>query len=161
MGGGSYMKNVVINKLEKYIFTEDQLKGHLKKHDKDITFDSLTTQQIMSLAKKLLNEASHSELEQHLMSSPWRSSADWTGKMIDDDDSDSSMHIELIDTDLKSNSRAETIIDRLISFTCNSCCFHFYVELGSNELSHLKCPICSKAVEGDKGEELKHVRKED
>ena len=155
------MKNVVINKMEKYIFTEDQLKGHLKKHDKDISYVSLTNLQIMSLAKKLLDEASHSELEQHLMSSPWRTPVDWTGKMLDDDDSDPSVHIELIDTDLKGDNRAKTVIDRLIGYTCDTCGFHFYIEAGEEKTLDLTCPNCKNTLKSGMTEEMKHVRKND
>jgi hypothetical protein len=153
------MKNVVINKLEKYIFTEDQLKAHIKKHDKDLSYNTMTNQQIMFLAKKLLNEYSQSELEQHLMISPWRLPADWTGKMLDDDDSDPSMYIELVDTDLIGDSRGETVIDRLVSLTCISCDFRFFVEVGSIDYSNLKCPICAKALEGNQVEKMNLIRK--
>ncbi len=136
------MRNIIINSLEKYIFTEDQLRGFLKRNDKDIDFESLTEAQLMGLAKKILQDSSHSELEQNSFDSPWRTPSDGNGKLLADDDSDPNMHIELIDTDQKANNLSKTIIDRLIKIQCKDCNFIFFVEAYVKDIKDLKCPVC-------------------
>lgn len=134
------MKNVIINKLVKYVFTEGQLRARWNKLGDDLPFDSLTPSQLMALAKRMLNEASHHELEQNLIGYGWRTENDITGKMVDDDDSTPGMHIELIDTDLNEPHPNQVIIDRMVKLSCETCHFEFYVEELEGHLNELNCP---------------------
>lgn len=140
------MKNVIINKIEKYVFTEAQLKGAWQRLNKGKSFQEISNEQLMFLAKKLLNDASHSELEEYSADSAWRTKKDMEGRTIDDDDNDPSMHIELIDTDQQQNASNAIHIDRMAQLTCPSCDFVFYVDDLSVDLTSLKCPIDGTSV---------------
>ncbi len=141
------MKNVIIDKIEKYVFTEAQLKGAWKRLNKGKEFQELTNEQLMYLAKQLLINASHSELEEFSANSAWRTKNDITGRFLDDDDNDPSMHIELIDTDQKRDNSNAIYIDRMVQLCCPSCQFVFYVNDLSHDLSTLKCPVDGSPVE--------------
>lgn len=139
--GGGLMKNVIIHKLEKYIFTEDQLKGAWKRLNKGKFFQELTNEQLMSLAKKILNDASQSELEEFTLGSGWRTKSDMTGKMIADDATDPTLHTEVIDTEQTHNQPNEIFIDRMLQLRCEDCHFVFYIDDLSKDSSKLSCPI--------------------
>jgi hypothetical protein len=140
------MKNVIINTIVQYVFTEDQLRGKWRHTKKERPFEELTDQELMGMAKKILEASSHSELEEYTLGSAWRTPADAAGKMISEDDSDSSMHIELIDTDVKSNQPKEIVIDRLRRLACVDCDFHFSIEDLDFDVSSLNCPSCGGKV---------------
>lgn len=140
------MKNVIINKLVKFVFTEDQLRGKWRNAKKKRPFEELADQELMELAKKILAASSHSELEEYTLGSAWRTPADVEGKTINEDDSDPTMHIELIDTDVKSNQPKELVIDRLLKLTCVDCGFHFSIEDLDCDVTTLKCPSCGGKV---------------
>lgn len=140
------MKNVIINKLVKYVFTEGQLKAKWERLGETLDYETLTSTQQMILAKKMLDEASHHELEQNMIGYGWRTEYDITGKMIDDDDTHPSMHIELIDTSKTPEHPNHVIIDRLVTFKCEQCDFQFYIEESIDDPGQLKCPKDGGAV---------------
>lgn len=134
------MKNVVVNKIAKYIFTEDMLEGHWKQDHKGEEKD-LSPKELMELSKEMLTKLSHSELEEYMLESPWRTDSDITGKMIADDDSDPIMHLEVIDTSEKGDPSSTMVIDRMHMYECESCGFQFYVEELKESDSDLNCPV--------------------
>lgn len=140
------MKNVVIHKIVKYIFTENQLKGYWKRLGEDLDFASLSNEQLILLAKKLLEETSHSQLEQHLSGGTWRSEDEALGKLLAEDDSENDVHIELIDTALSGVSSEKILIDRFLKLQCSSCSFTFYVEDLEAVPDALRCPKCQSKV---------------
>jgi predicted Zn-ribbon and HTH transcriptional regulator len=141
------MKNVVIHKVVKYIFTEDQLRGFWKRLGEDLAFSSLSNEQLISLAKKMLEEATHSQLEQHIAGGIWRPEEDETGKLLAEDDSEKDAHVELIDTSKSGVLSEKVIIDRFLKLQCTSCSFAFYVQDLKTDPATLRCPKCeSKAV---------------
>lgn len=140
------MKNVIINKLEKYVFTEAQLKGAWKRLNKSDGDQEPSNDQLMVIAKQLLNDASHSELAEYAATSPWHNKGDITGGFIADDDSDPSMHIELIDTDQKDTQPSGIFVDRMLQLSCDACHLDFYIEDFSMDLSKLTCPIDGSPV---------------
>ncbi|HET7628385.1 MAG TPA: hypothetical protein VFK44_08350 [Bacillales bacterium] len=144
------MKNVVINKIVKYVFTEGQMKSKWKSLGEDLAYDSLTEQQLMDFAKSILSRASHSELEHYMLESEWRSEKEAQGKMIAEDDSDPNIHIELIDTSAENNS-ADIFIDRMQQLKCEQCGFEFFIEDLDADLNELHCPK-------DGGEVVKSIR---
>ncbi len=135
------MKNVVINKLGRFIFTEEHLKAFWIRKNVELAFKELTNDQLMNLAIVMMNKSSHSELEQHTLEEGWRNLSEINGKMIADDDTHPEMHVELIDTDLEGQP-SHVIIDRLLKMSCEPCNFSFYVEEGKTDITGLKCPTC-------------------
>ena len=140
------MKNVVIHKIVKYIFTEDQLKGYWKRLGEDLSFSSLSNEQLIALAKKLLEETSHSQLEQHIAGGNWRSEDEAAGKLLAEDDSEKDVHIELIDTSQSGVSSEKVLIDRFLKLQCSPCAFTFYVEDVTTDPNGLQCPKCQGKV---------------
>ncbi|MFC7393273.1 hypothetical protein [Scopulibacillus cellulosilyticus] len=154
------MKNVIIHKIQKYVFTEDQLRGVWKKSKNQSEFDDLSDEQIMLLAKKVLLDASLSELDEFSLDSAWRTKFDITGKLIADDDSDPAMHIELIDTSEKNSPPNEVFIDRMLPVRCKKCGFTFYIEDLNADLDKLSCPYDGEPVESG-ARTFKSVSKDD
>ncbi|GGE43317.1 hypothetical protein GCM10011391_22660 [Pullulanibacillus camelliae] len=140
------MKNVVINKIVKYVFTEDQMKGLWQRLKKEPAYDKLTNEQVIQLAKRIMEKASHSELEEYTVDSAWRLPTDSKGEIIAQDDSNPTEHVELIDTDLPDNSINDMVIDRMMKLYCQTCAFEFYIEDLEAEPKTLHCPKCSGAV---------------
>ncbi|GGH84862.1 DNA-directed RNA polymerase subunit RPC12/RpoP [Pullulanibacillus pueri] len=140
------MKNVVINKVVKYIFTEDQLRGLWRRSEHEITYDDLTNEQVIKLAKGIMKKASHSELEEFTIDSQWRLPSDMTGKIIAQDDSDPTEHIEIIDTDLSDMALNDMVIDRLMKVKCSTCDFQFYIDNLEEDVTKLHCPQCEGKV---------------
>lgn len=140
------MKNVVIHKIVKYIFTEDQLRGFWKRLGEDLDFSSLSNEQLISLAKKLLEEASHSQLEQHIAGGNWRTEEDETGKLLAEDDSEKDVHVELIDTSKPGVLSEKVLIDRFLKLQCTSCSFAFYVQDLETDPAALSCAKCGSKV---------------
>ncbi|HWO98399.1 MAG TPA: hypothetical protein VNM45_19120 [Bacillus sp. (in: firmicutes)] len=140
------MRNVVIHKIVKYIFTENQLRGYWKKLGEDLDFSSLSNEQLIALAKKLLDETSHSQLEQHIAGGNWRSEDEALGKLLVEDDSEIDVHIELIDTSLSGVASEKVLIDRFLKLQCPSCSFTFYVEDLEMDPDGLQCPKCQGKV---------------
>ncbi|MBP1930037.1 hypothetical protein [Ammoniphilus resinae] len=141
------MRNVVINKLARLVFTEQQLMGYWKRHGQELEFKSLTNEQLMALAKKMYEESSHTALEQHVLGRGWRTDADIEGKMLADDDSDPSIHIEVIDTS-QDGSATKILVDRVMQVRCKSCQFEFYIEDHVNtDEQKIQCPSCGGEVE--------------
>lgn len=140
------MKNVVIHKIVKFIFTEDQLKSYWKKLGEDLDFSSLSNEQLISLAKKMFENASHSQLEQHVSEGVWRTKDDETGKLLAEDDSKEDVHIELIDTSESGGPSQKVIIDRFMKIDCPSCSFTFYVQNLETDPATLSCPKCNRKI---------------
>ncbi|WP_442595872.1 hypothetical protein [Neobacillus sp. D3-1R] len=140
------MRNVVIHKIVKFIFTEDQLKSYWKKLGEDLDFTSLSNDQLISLAKRMFENASHSQLEQHLANGVWRTKEDETGKLLAEDDSKEDVHIELIDTSEDGGPSQKVIIDRFMKIDCSSCGFTFYVQNLETDPAQLNCPKCDSKV---------------
>lgn len=140
------MKNVVIHKVVKLIFTEGQLRGYWDKLGHDLTFESLSEQQLMDLAQKLMNNSSHSQLEEHLLSGQWRTEDEAKGKLLAEDDSKENVHIELIDTDQAGVASEILLMDRLIKLDCAHCHFTYYVQDLNTKIDALKCPSCGSNV---------------
>ncbi|WP_017755866.1 hypothetical protein [Calidifontibacillus oryziterrae] len=140
------MKNVLVNKIAQLVATENQLRSYWKKLGEDVSFESLTNEQLMELGKKLIAEASHHELESHLIDRGWRTKDEIDGKMIAEDNSDPSVHIELIDTN-QQGIPSKIIIDRLLEFKCKSCQFEFLVQDLDVKQQALKCPLDGGEVE--------------
>ncbi|MBM7645833.1 putative Zn-ribbon and HTH transcriptional regulator [Scopulibacillus daqui] len=142
------MKNVIIHKIQKYVITEDQLRGEWKKSTKRSDIDDLEDEQLMLLAKKIFLSASHSELEELSIDSTWRTALDASGELIAEDDSDPVMHIELIDTSKNdSSSLSEVFIDRMQRVHCKKCGFSFYIDDLKADLDKLSCPNDGGPVE--------------
>ena len=139
---GDYLKNVIINKIVQYVFTEDQLRGKWLEKKKEPPFEKLNAQHLTDLAKEILAASSPSELEEYSLNSAWRTPADAKGKVICEDDTDSKMHIELIDTDGKNSNPRNVVIDRLHQLACLDCHFRFSIENFDYDLTNLKCPVC-------------------
>jgi predicted Zn-ribbon and HTH transcriptional regulator len=140
------MKNVVIHKIVKFVFTEEQMRSAWKHLKKNRDYDSLSDQETMKLAKKMLETESHSDLEHHTLGSPWRTKEDFEGRMLNEDDSDPDMHVELIDTSEKGR-QASVFIDRMLRIKCKECGFDFFIEDLDYDLTGLKCPKDGGAVE--------------
>ncbi|MFC3886717.1 hypothetical protein ACFOU2_25735 [Bacillus songklensis] len=140
------MKNVVIHKIAKYVFTEDQLKGYWKRLGEDLSFSSLSNEQLISLAKKMLDQASHSQLEQHIAGGQWRTVEEEKGQLIAEDDSEKDVHAELIDTSKSGISSEKVLIDRFLKLQCTSCSFAFYVQDLETDSAALSCPKCESEV---------------
>ena len=136
------MRNVIINKIVKYVLTEDQMRGLWKRLKKETPYDELSDEDIIELAKRIMKKASHSELEQFTVDSPWRLPNDVTGKLLAQDDTDPTEHIELIDTDHSDTRVNDMIIDRLLKLKCQSCAFEFYSDNLDEDISKLSCPKC-------------------
>ncbi|MGV3487405.1 MAG: hypothetical protein ACO1OC_02325 [Tuberibacillus sp.] len=145
------MKNVIINKIVQYVFTEDQLRGKWLRAKKERPFEDLTSQELMELAKKILAASSHSDLEEYAVGSAWRTKSDVKGKMVGEDDSDPTMHIEIIDTDLKSTQPKDVVIDRLHRLVCLDCGFLFSIEDLDYDITQLKCPCCGGNIASKRG----------
>ncbi|HEX6922427.1 MAG TPA: hypothetical protein VF149_01280 [Bacillales bacterium] len=143
------MKNVVIHTITKFVFTEGQMKSAWKDSEERLDFASLSEKQRMELAKNILENASHNDLEHHTLDSAWRTKRDFEGKMIAEDDSDPGMHVELIDTEQKGGS-ADVFIDRMLRVKCTDCNFEFFIEDLDYDLSTLKCPKDGGVVVADK-----------
>lgn len=150
------MKNVVINKIVKFVFTEAQMKSAWKHFKKNRDYNSLSDQEIMDFAKKILETESHSDLEHHTLGSPWRTKEDFEGRMIDEDDSDPNMHVELIETS-EEGRPASVFIDRMLRIKCKSCGFEFFIEDLDYDVSGLKCPKDGGTVETDN--QTKQIKK--
>lgn len=143
------MKNVVINKIARFVFTEAQLRGYWKSLGGDLDFDSLTNDQLMKLADKMFSESSHSQLEQHILGRGWRTQEDIEGKMVAEDDSETDRHIEVIDTSVD-GSATQILIDRVLLVQCKACQFDFYLDEIDMDVSKVKCPSCQGEVEAVK-----------
>lgn len=143
------MKNVVINKIARFVFTEGQLRAYWKSLGGDLEFDSLTYEQLMKLADKMLAESSHSQLEQHIIGRGWRTKEDIEGKMVAEDDSEIDRHIEVIDTN-EDGPVSQILIDRVLLVQCKACQFDFYVDDIDIDVSKVKCPTCQGEVEAVK-----------
>nr|WP_243646906.1 hypothetical protein [Scopulibacillus darangshiensis] len=137
---------MIIHKLEKYVFTEAQLKGAWARHNKGKSYRELTNEQLMALAKKIFKNASHSELEEFSLDSSWRTKHDITGKMIADDDSEADMHTELIDTEEPKVQANDIFIDRMLQLECDTCGFQFYIGDLSADITKLTCPVDGNKV---------------
>ncbi|WP_085523295.1 hypothetical protein [Tuberibacillus sp. Marseille-P3662] len=135
------MKNVIINKIVKYVLTEDQLKGRWSKTKNDKPFSELSSQEIMNFAKEVLHQLSPSELKEYTLDSPWRTISDVTGEMIADDDTEPTMHVELLDTSMSDNPTSSMVIDRMLKLQCSDCGFEFYIEDLHHDLNDLSCPV--------------------
>ncbi|HEU5139044.1 MAG TPA: hypothetical protein VFT51_03660 [Bacillales bacterium] len=146
------MKNVVIHKITKYVFTEGQMKSAWKHSEENLDFASLSENQLMALASNILEQASHSDLEHHTLDSAWRTKRDFEGKMIAENDSDPGQHVELIDTEQEGTS-ADVFIDRMLRVKCSECDFEFFIEDLDYDLSTLKCPKDGGAVKIDQNTE--------
>lgn len=140
------MKNVVIHKIVKFIFTEDQLKGYWKRLGEDLEFSSLSNEQLILLANKMFENASHSQLEQHISEGIWRTKEDVTGHLLAEDDSKEDVHVELIDTSKQVVSAQKVIIDRFLKMDCASCSFTFYVQNLETDPTTLSCPSCNSKI---------------
>ncbi len=143
------MKNVVINKIARFVFTEAQLKAYWKSLGEDFEFESLTHDQLMKLASKMFGESSHSQLEQNVIGRGWRTPDDIEGKMVAEDDSESDRHIEVIDTN-EEGPASQILIDRVLRVQCKACQFGFYVDEINMDLGKIKCPVCQGEVEAVK-----------
>jgi rubrerythrin len=143
---GSNLKNVVVSKIVQYVFTEDQLRGKWREQNKKRPFEDLSDLELMALAKRILEAASHSELEEFTVGSPWRTKADAEGKMVAEDDSDPAMHIEVIDTEKTAEEPKVIAIDRLYRLRCMACGLVFFLEDSDRDLTTLKCPACGGHV---------------
>lgn len=139
------MKNVVVNKMVRYVFTEQQLRGAWKQAGEDLTYESLTPQQLMEFAIRVMENTSHSGMEQHILGRGWRTEDDVDGKMIAEDDTRPDVHIELIDTDQQGEG-ARILLDRVLKVACLPCDFSFYVDNVDQDVSQLKCPQCQGTV---------------
>lgn len=140
------MKNVVIHKIVKFIFTEQQLKSYWESLGDDLAFDSLTPEQLMNLAQKMLKNASHSQLEQHTLDGVWRTEDEATGRLIAEDDSQKDVHIELIEASEEGKKSETLLIDRLMRLYCTNCNFRFFLRDLDTDISSLKCPKCGGDV---------------
>ncbi|WP_458412423.1 hypothetical protein ACNQFZ_16560 [Schinkia sp. CFF1] len=140
------MKNVLINKIVEIVVTENQLKGFWKKLGEDLEFESLSHEQLMKLAKREIEEASLSELDQHLIDRGWRSKDEIEGKMIAEDNSDPRYHIELIDTKLE-GSPSKILIDRMVQLKCKDCGFEMFIQDSEINPDSLQCPKDGGKVE--------------
>ncbi|MDX8360895.1 MULTISPECIES: hypothetical protein [Bacillaceae] len=143
------MKNVVIHKMVKFILTEGHLKGYWDKHGHDLDFGSLTNEQLVSLAKKVLNNASHSQLEQHVVGRGWRTEDETVGKLLLEDNSEKDEHIEVIDTSVSGSKSKKLLIDRLLKVDCEKGDFSFFVEDLNIDVTALVCPKCGGKVIAD------------
>ncbi|NDI34010.1 hypothetical protein [Chengkuizengella sediminis] len=143
------MKNVVIHKVVKLVFTEDHLKGYWNKQNSDLAFDSLTNEQLVSLAKKMMKNTSHSMLEQHIVGSDWRTEEETKGKLLEEDDSVNDEHIEVIETSVPGSKSKKLLIDRLLKVDCKQCEFSFFVSDLNADTSKLTCPSCGGEVIAD------------
>jgi len=139
------LKNVLISRIRRYIFTEDQLRAYWGHKGKGVSFDSLTNDQLMDLAQQMLNNASHHDLEHHLLDAGWHTERELEGETVAERDTEDFRHIEVIDTS-KPGKRAQLIIDRVFTMACKSCRFSFYVDV-RGETDGLKCPNCGGEVE--------------
>ena len=149
------MKNVIVNKIMKYVLLEDQLRSHLKKSQKNTSFEELSQHDMIKIAKEIIADASPSDLDEYSLQSAWRTLSDVSGKKLADDDTDPAMHIELIDTEQQNKKPNEVVINEMMRLQCKSCQFKFYVNDLSADVSNLVCPV-------DKGElEItdQHVKK--
>lgn len=140
------MKNVLINKIVQFVVTENQLKSFWKKLGNDLSYDSLSDAQLMDLAKRLIDEASHHELESHLIGHGWRTKDEIEGKMIAEDNTDPRVHIELIDT-TKEGAPSKILIDRMIELQCKQCQFEYFIQDLDVDVTTLKCPKDGGEVE--------------
>ncbi|HET7580893.1 MAG TPA: hypothetical protein VFK33_16560 [Bacillales bacterium] len=156
--GKAAMKNVVINTIVKYVFTEGQMRSAWKQHKQDLDYDSLTDKQLMELAKGMLAHTSHRDLEHHTLGSVWRTKQDFEGRMMEEDDSDPSMHVELIDTSQQGRSSG-LFIDRMLRLCCKDCGFEFFIEDLDRDVSSLNCPVDGGTIEMKKNTE-KRINKE-
>lgn len=140
------MRNVVINRIARYVFTESQLRSYWQRLGNDLDFYSLTNEQLMKLANSMYHDSSPSELEQHVLGKGWRSPDEVEGKMVAEDDSQNDVHIEIIDTS-QDGSITQILIDRVLQLACKSCSFKFYVDNIDLDLKNVNCPTCFGDVE--------------
>lgn len=143
------MRNVVINKIARYVFTESQLKAYWTKLGNDLDFDSLTNDQLMKVAGKMFEDSSHSELEQNIIGRGWRTEDEIEGKMVGEDDTQEGIHIEVIDT-AQDGPVSKILVDRVLQLQCKSCSFVFYADDIDVNVDQIKCPSCSGEVEAVK-----------
>ncbi|ANB59852.1 hypothetical protein [Anoxybacteroides amylolyticum] len=140
------MKNVVIHKIVTFICTEEQLKAFWEKRKTGVPFASLTNEQYMKLAEEMLSHASHSQLQQHLIDSGWRSKEDAEGLVLAEDDTREHIHVEIVDTSVPKRPSNKLFIDRLTEFTCASCQFSFYIKELKAPAS-INCPSCGTTIQ--------------
>lgn len=140
------MKNVVIHKIVRFIFTEQQLKSYWESLGDDLDFDSLTSKQLMDLAQKMLENASHTQLEQHTLGGVWRTEDEASGRLIAEDDSQKDVHIEVIESAEEGKKSETLLVDRLMRLYCKDCNFKFFLRDLDTDISTLKCPKCGGNV---------------
>lgn len=140
------MKNVIIHKIVKFIFTEDQLRAYWDRQQSAVDFNSLTHEQLMKVAEDLLNHSSHSQLEQHILDHGWRTKDETEGFVLAEDDSREDIHVEVVDTSVPKRASSKLFIDRLTEFTCTKCQFKFYLRQLNRENEKLNCPSCGSQV---------------
>jgi Zn finger protein HypA/HybF involved in hydrogenase expression len=137
------LKNVIIHKVVTFVFTEEQLRGYWNRQKQQIPFESLTYEQLMTLAETMLQNSSHSQLEQHILNHGWRTKEETEGFVLAEDESREDIHIEVIDTEKTGQKSTKLFIDRLLQIQCQNCSFSFYIRNVNVDTSHLKCPNCS------------------
>ncbi|WP_031407419.1 hypothetical protein [Geobacillus vulcani] len=136
------MKNVVIHQIVTLIFTEDQLRAYWQKQESSVPFEDLTDAQYMKLAEDMLAHSSHSQLEQHLIGRGWRTKEETEGKVITEDESRETIHVEIIDTDAPAEPSRPMLMDRMREIACPHCSFAFYVHNATSQRCDWTCPAC-------------------
>jgi len=136
------LKNVIIHKVITFVFTEAQLRGYWNEQKQKIPFESLTNEQLMALAEDMLENSSHSQLEQHILDHGWRVKEETEGEVLAEDDSREHVHVEVIDTTKQGSPSTKLFIDRLSQIECSQCAFSFYVRNVNADTTTLKCPSC-------------------
>ncbi|MBE3554110.1 MAG: hypothetical protein IMW85_03765 [Thermicanus sp.] len=139
------MKNVIISRISRFIFTENQLKAVWERLNKGGSFQGATPEQLMELAKKELENSSLQDLAHHIPGMGYRDAGEMVGKTIAEKSVGLTLHLEVIDTDLEGDGTT-LVLDRVLKVECEECGFIFYVDDINEELSHLKCPHCQGRV---------------
>ncbi|BBW97381.1 hypothetical protein ACPVTF_03415 [Geobacillus icigianus] len=142
------MKNVVIHQIVTYIFTEEQLRAYWEGQASVLPFDELTPKQYMELAEDMLEHSSSSQLKQHVLGGGWRTEEDARGKVIAEDESRETIHVEIVDTDAAAEPSRRMLIDRVREIACPHCSFTFYVRDAIGESGDWTCPSCANGFHG-------------
>jgi ssDNA-binding Zn-finger/Zn-ribbon topoisomerase 1 len=144
------LKNVVINKLTRYVFTEKQLRAYWKRLGEEYPFDSIKEAHLMKLAEQLYSNSSLSELKQHIVGQGWRSEDEVAGKLLANNQEQADLHVQVIDTDQAGGSHV-SFLDQDACLTCTNCNFSFYIEPGNNSAADMHCPVCAGSVVSREG----------
>lgn len=139
------MRNVIISKVSRYIFTEGQLKARWEEMRRGKPFAEAADKDLVGIALDIFRNTSFHDLIHHLPGGGYRMKEEMTGRTLLEDSVHPGLHIEVIDTDEKGDETL-LVLDRVLKMECQECGFLFYVDDVRVSPAQLKCPRCQGEV---------------